>query len=147
MYIISLGPIHPLPRILPRELASMLLPSRFCLHFCDYAIDKFAPPEAKLHLIMSSWNSGYRINRNRQSAATEQLGSALGSLQMAVGGKCLYFLKGWRWVWCAALDAFFHPATPNRAVCHRLPGHSIATCPRASVGMGASSRSHLWHSV
>ena len=48
-------------------------------------------------LIMARLNSDDKINRNRQyAAATDQLALAFGRLQMAVGGKCLYFLKRWR---------------------------------------------------
>lgn len=44
-----------------------------------------------------------------------------------------------------ALDVFFIPPPPNRAVCHRLPGPLYHLPP--SVGIGASCRSHLLHSV
>lgn len=98
------------------------------------------------NLMTASLNSGYKSNRNRQyAAATGQLVLPFGRLQMAVGGKCLYFFKQWRWVWCALDFFFFIPLPHNRAVCHRLPGPLYHLPP--SVGIGASCRSHLLHSV
>lgn len=83
------------------------------------------------NLIMASLNSGYKINRNRQyAAATDQLVLPFGRLQMAVGGKCLYFFKRWRWVWCA-LDVFFLYPSPPTGLSVIGCQARFTTCPRA----------------
>lgn len=53
-----------------------------------------------------------RWTKSRQCAAAKQLVLSLGSLQMAVGGKCLHFLKAVRWVWCGGTCCVSHPPTP-----------------------------------
>lgn len=84
------------------------------------------------NFMTASLNSGYKSNRNRQyAAATGQLVLPFGRLQMAVGGKCLYFFKRWRWVWCA-LDFFFslYPSPPTGLSVIGCQAR-FTTCPRA----------------